>query len=176
MYRNQRTVIESAASLLCRKANEDMNYWLMKTEPAVFGIADLKARRDQTEHWDGVRNYEARNLMRDRMRPGDQAFLYHSSCAEPGIAGIVSISRAAYPDFTAWDPTSDHYDARSTPERPLWYMVDVRFEREFPRVISLKELKSEPRLQGMRVLRRGNRLSITEVVPEEWHLILGLLD
>ena len=108
-----------------------MNYWLMKTEPDCFGLEHLKAKPKRTEHWDGVRNYQARNFLRDGMQKGDLAFFYHSSCPEPGIAGIVKIARAAYPDHTAWDPDNEHFDPKSSPANPIWYMVDVKLEREF---------------------------------------------
>jgi predicted RNA-binding protein with PUA-like domain len=150
-----------------------MHYWLMKSEPDAFGIEDLKARPGQTEHWDGVRNYQARNLLREMQR-GDQAFFYHSSCAEPGIAGIVQIARDAYPDHTAFDPESKYYDPKSKPEKPLWYMVDVKFVRELAHPITLRELKAHPSLAGMRLLQRGNRLSVMPVSADEWRFILKL--
>jgi len=150
-----------------------MNYWLMKTEPDAFGIADLKKRRKQTEHWDGVRNYQARNFMR-AMQPGDQAFFYHSSCAEPGIAGIVEIVCAAYPDFTAFDPKNPHYDPRSMAAKPVWYMVDVKLAREFEQPVTLARIKATPALKNMRLVQRGNRLSIMPVTAKEWQTILQL--
>lgn len=152
-----------------------MTYWLMKSEPHVFGIADLAARPNKTEHWDGVRNFQARNFLRDQMRLGDRAFFYHSSCPEPGIAGIVEIARAGYPDPTAFDPDNDHYDPKSTPDKPIWYMVDVKLVRTFARVITLQELKRHPELRGMRLLARGNRLSVMPVSAAEWAFIVGLL-
>jgi predicted RNA-binding protein with PUA-like domain len=151
-----------------------MRYWLMKSEPHVFGIDDLHASPDKTEAWTGVRNYQARNFMRDHMRLGDKAFFYHSSCAEPGIAGIASVSRLAYPDATQFDSESPYYDPKATPERPRWLNVDVTLERK-TRLVSIKELRSYPELAGMRVLARGNRLSITPVKPEEWNFILRIL-
>ncbi len=150
-----------------------MNYWLLKSEPEAFSIADLARRPRRTEHWDGVRNYQARNYLRE-MRRGDHAFFYHSNCAVPGIAGIVSIVREGYPDFTAFDPDDPHYDPKSTPDRPRWFMVDVRHERTFERIISLQELKSFPALAGMRLLARGNRLSVMPVTAAEWSAILSL--
>lgn len=150
------------------------NYWLLKTEPQTFGLADLKRRPRRTEHWDGVRNYQARNFLRDRMQVGDQAFFYHSSCAAPGIVAIVEVVRAGYPDLTAWDPASPHYDPRSTPDRPVWYMVDVRLHRELAHPIPLAELKRQPALFGMPLLARGNRLSVMPVNPQEWQAILRL--
>ena len=150
-----------------------MNYWLMKSEPDVFGIADLKSRPRQTEHWDGVRNYQARNFLR-AMQSGDEAFFYHSSCAEPGVAGIVRIVRAAYPDPSALDPKSPFYDARSTPEIPVWFMVDVKLVREMKRLIPLSELKTNAALKNMRLVQRGNRLSVMPVAAREWNAILKL--
>lgn len=151
-----------------------MQYWLFKSEPETFSIDDLGQRPRQTEHWDGVRNYQARNYMRDRMRVGDEAFFYHSNCKTPGIVGTVSIVRAAYPDFTALDPDSPYHDPASTPESPRWFMVDVRLQRIFRRTISLQELKSIPELDGMQLLQKGNRLSILPVTKDQWRLILAL--
>lgn len=150
-----------------------MSYWLMKSEPDVFSIADLRSRPKQTEHWDGVRNYQARNFLR-AMKRGDQAFFYHSSCAEPGIAGIVKIARAAYPDPSAFDPRSPFHDPRGTPENPAWFMVDVKFQRTFRRVIPLSELKASPALKKMRLVQRGNRLSVMPVAAGEWNAILKM--
>ena len=153
-----------------------MNHWLMKSEPNVFGIHDLKVRPKKTEHWDGVRNYQARNFLRDGMRKGDLAFFYHSSCAEPGIAGIVKIVRAGYPDATAWDPKSKYFDPRSTPDRPVWYMVDVQLVREFDSVIPLTAIKANPALRDMQLVQHGNRLSILPVTEKEWNAILKMED
>ncbi|MEJ2572102.1 MAG: EVE domain-containing protein [Gammaproteobacteria bacterium] len=151
-----------------------MNYWLMKSEPDVFGIDDLRARPQRTEHWDGVRNYQVRNMLRDQMKQGDQAFFYHSSCKEPGIVGIVDIMREGYPDDSAWNPDSPYYDPKSAPARPRWYMVDVRYRRKLRRCITLQELKRHPALDSMPLLRPGTRLSITPVNPAHWHFILEL--
>lgn len=148
-------------------------YWLMKSEPDVFSIDDLKNRPNRTEHWDGVRNFQARNFMR-AMRSGDAAFFYHSSCPEPGVAGIIEIVREAYPDFTSWDPKSPYHDSRSTPEKPYWYMVDVRFQRKLKRLVPLAELRENPALKRMRLLARGNRLSIMPVTRQEWETILKM--
>ena len=150
-----------------------MAYWLLKSEPDTFGLHHLRARPRKTEHWDGVRNYQARNFMR-AMHKGDEAFFYHSSCAEPGVVGVVEIVREAYPDHTAWDPEHPHYDPRSTPEKPLWFMVDVRFVRALPRPVPLAALRDDPRLADMPLLRRGNRLSVLPVSPEHWAVILEL--
>jgi len=153
-----------------------MQHWLMKSEPDVFGIDDLAHARRRTTGWDGVRNYQARNFMRDGMARGDQAFFYHSNCAEPGIAGIVEISRTAYPDPTAFDSKDPHYDPDSTPDKPRWYMVDVTLVRRLDRVITLTELRkhAEKELKGLALLRRGNRLSILPVSERQWRFILSL--
>jgi predicted RNA-binding protein with PUA-like domain len=148
-----------------------MHYWLMKSEPSEFSIDDLVRARGHTTPWVGVRNYQARNFMRDGMRLGDRAFFYHSSCAEPGIAGIVEISRLAYPDATQFDRKSPYYDAKSTREAPRWINVDVRFLQKM-RLIALPELRAHPELAHMRILQRGNRLSITPVDPAEWAFVL----
>ena len=151
-----------------------MRYWLMKTEPGEFGIDDLANRPRRTEPWDGVRNYQARNMMRDEMKKGDRAFIYHSSCDEPGIVGIARIVREGYPDSTAFDPEDKHYDPGSDPGNPRWYLVDVRFERKLRRTISLAELKAQAALEGMPLVRRGNRLSVMPVSAAEWEHILSL--
>lgn len=151
-----------------------MNHWLMKSEPDVFGIDDLATRPEKTEPWDGVRNYQARNMMRDQMQTGDQVFFYHSNCEEPGIVGIAKVVKAGYPDYTAWDPKSKYYDPKSTPDNPRWYMVDVMFVRKLKRTISLEQLKQEKALESMPLVRRGNRLSVMPVTEREWSYILGL--
>jgi predicted RNA-binding protein with PUA-like domain len=152
-----------------------MNYWLMKSEPKSFAIDDLARRPAQTEHWDGVRNYQARNMLRDEMKLGDLVFFYHSNCDPPGIAGIAQVVREGYPDFTAFDPNDKHFDDRSDPQNPRWFMVDVQLVRKFERLISLDELKLHAQLDGMPLLRRGNRLSILPVSREHWAYILGLV-
>lgn len=151
-----------------------MKYWLFKSEPDVFGIDHLMKMPKRTDHWDGVRNYQARNMMRDEMRRGDLAFFYHSNCAEPGIAGIVEIVRGGYPDFTAFDPDTKYFDPKSDPDNPRWYMVDVKFKRRLKRTVTLAELKEHPELEGMPLVRKGNRLSVMPVAPEHWEFILGL--
>ena len=148
-----------------------MRYWLFKSEPDCFGIDDLSRRPKQTAAWDGVRNYQVRNMLRDEIKPGDQALFYHSSCSPPGVAGIISVVKAGYPDDTAWDIHSDHFDPKSTPENPRWFMVDVKLVKKFPRFIPLDEIKQHPKLKKMLILRKGNRLSITPVTPEEWAVI-----
>lgn len=149
-----------------------MQYWLFKSEPGEYSIDDLK--RDKVTHWDGVRNYQARNMMRDQMRKGDLGFLYHSNCAEPGITGLLTIVREGYPDHTAFDSADPHFDPKSDPESPRWYMVDVRYKRRLKRVIPLRELKTHAELSGFALVRKGNRLSVMPVSEEEWKFILGL--
>lgn len=147
------------------------NYWLMKSEPSCFSIDELSKRPHQTAPWDGVRNYQARNFMRDSMQIGDLAFFYHSSCNPPGIVGTVEIVSDAYPDHTALDPNSDHFDPKSTLENPRWFMVDVHLKQKYPSIISIETLRHYPELEEMRVLQRGNRLSITPVTKHEWDFI-----
>ena len=151
-----------------------MSYWLMKSEPDVFGIDDLYALPKKTDMWEGVRNYQARNMMRDDMRTGELAFFYHSNCKEPGIAGIMKIVRRGYPDFTAFDPDAKYFDPKSDPDNPRWYMVDVRFVRKLKRVITLSELKEHDALADLPLVRRGNRLSIMPISEEHWDFILSL--
>lgn len=151
-----------------------MNYWLMKSEPDVFGIDDLKNALHGIEPWDGVRNYQARNMMRDDMKAGDLAFFYHSNCKKPGIAGIMEIVREGYPDRTALDRTSRYYDPKCEPEKPRWYCVDVRYVRNLKRVITLSELKDDRALTGLPLIRRGNRLSVMPVSRTQWEHILAL--
>ena len=151
-----------------------MAYWLMKSEPSVFGIDDLKGKPKQTAFWDGVRNYQARNFMRDGMKKGDKIFFYHSSCPQPGIVGIAQVAREAYADATAFDPKDAHYDPKSDPSNPIWMGVDVKFVRKLKRVLSLDELKSAPSLDGFTLLRRGNRLSVMPVSEAHWKIVLDL--
>jgi predicted RNA-binding protein with PUA-like domain len=151
-----------------------MSRWLMKSEPETFGIDDLAARPGGIEPWDGVRNYQARNMLRDQMQVGDPAFFYHSNCPEPGIAGLMTIVRAGYPDDTAFDPASRYFDPASAPDKPRWFRVDVRFERKLRRLIPLSELKTYPELAALALLRKGNRLSVMPVSEAEWEFILSL--
>ena len=149
-----------------------MNYWLFKSEPNCYSIDDLA--RDKTEHWDGIRNYQARNFMRDQCQVGDQIIFYHSSCAEPGAVGICEVSREAYPDHTAWDPASDHPDPKSTRDNPRWLMVDVTFKAKFKTTVSLKDMRSIPALSEMQLLKKGNRLSLFPITKSEFELIQNL--
>ena len=151
-----------------------MNYWLVKTEPNEFSIDDLENMPDQTEHWDGVRNYQARNFMRDDMKIGDPVFFYHSNCDEVGIVGIAEVVKEGYPDFTAWDKKDRHYDPKTDPDNPRWIMVDIKFVKKLKNTISLKMLKDNPALKDMRLTQRGNRLSVMPVEAEEWRAILAM--
>lgn len=153
-----------------------MSYWLLKSEPDVFSIDHLAAAPKKITSWDGVRNYQVRNFMRDQMKPGDQAFFYHSSCAQPGIAGLVTINSAAYPDPTQFDHQHHHYDAASTRNNPRWLMMDVKLQRKFKRIITLEALRQHEKreLKQLLILKRGNRLSITPVEESEWRFIITL--
>jgi len=150
-----------------------MQYWLMKSEPDVFGIDDLK--KVKTEPWDGVRNYQARNMMRDQMKKGDKIFFYHSNCDVPGIVGVMKVAKEAYPDHTALNPEGKYYDSKSSEDNPRWFMVDVAFVKKFKRTISLAELKEQKALVDMPLVRKGNRLSIMPVGESEWEYILNML-
>ena len=151
-----------------------MSFWLLKSEPDVFSFADLKSRPKKTEPWNGVRNYQVRNMMRDQMHEGDLGFFYHSSCPVPGIAGVVKIVREAYPDPSQFDPASEYFDEGSRPEEPRWLMVDVRWQADFQDFVSLDMLRADPALADMLILRRGNRLSITPVEKAHWDRICQL--
>jgi predicted RNA-binding protein with PUA-like domain len=152
-----------------------MKYWLMKSEPTTFGIDDLAKAPRRRSGWDGVRNYQVRNMIRDQMQKGDLAFFYHSSCELPGIYGVARIVRAAYPDATAFDPRHAHFDPKSDPAAPTWYMVDVELVRRFETPVTLDQLKANARALGdLLVLKRGNRLSITPVTPLQWRKVLAL--
>jgi predicted RNA-binding protein with PUA-like domain len=154
-----------------------MQYWLMKTEPTTFSIEDLAKAPRQTTAWDGVRNFQARNMLRDQMKRGDQAFLYYSSTDVPGIAGVMEITKEGYPDPTAFDRKHHHYDPDSDPEEPRWFMVDVKLKERFSRIIALTELRAHAtkELKGMVLLRPGNRLSVSPVEPAHWKFIRSLL-
>ena|SRR3990167_2604036 len=151
-----------------------MRYWLLKSEPSCFSIDDLQQSPNQTTHWDGVRNYQARNYLRDQMQPGDAAFFYHSNCKTPGITGIVKIISNAYPDYTAFDPNSEHPDLSSNPDNPRWFMVDVQFVEKFENIISLAELKQHPELHQLALLKKGNRLSVSTISEQAWNYIMSI--
>ena len=153
-----------------------MNYWLMKSEPESFSIDALACAPQQTTCWDGVRNYQARNMLRDQMKRGDLVFYYHSNCEPPGIVGIVKIVREGYPDHTAFDPDDHHFDPKSDPAAPRWYMVDVKLVEKFSRVLSLRELKeyADDNLAGFQLLARGNRLSVMPVSSAQWNFVNSL--
>lgn len=150
-----------------------VNCWLMKSEPSEFSIMDLKNSPNQTECWDGVRNYQARNFMRDKMRTGDRVLFYHS-VLKPSVVGTARVVKTGYPDFTAWDPKSKHFDPKSTPENPIWYMVDICFESQFAEPIPLARLRTVPGLENMMLLLKGMRLSIQPVTAKEFDIIVAM--
>jgi predicted RNA-binding protein with PUA-like domain len=150
-----------------------MRYWLMKSEPSVFSIDDLARAKNQTTSWDGVRNFQARNLLREA-QVGDSVIFYHSSADPPAAVGTATIAKAAYPDASQFDPKSDYYDAASKKDEPRWFVVDVKLERKFPRPVTLAELRATPALEGMVLLRKGSRLSVQPVTPAEWKVVCKL--
>jgi predicted RNA-binding protein with PUA-like domain len=150
-------------------------FWLLKSEPAEFSISDLKKRPGRTECWDGVRNYQARNFMRDDMQVGDRILFYHSG-KSPAVVATARVVKKGYPDPTAWNPESRHFDPRSTPDNPVWYMVDIQMEKEFSRPLPLAELRALPALKDMILLRKGNRLSVMPVTAQDFHAILKIAD
>ena len=150
-----------------------MAHWLFKTEPSCFSLDDLTHRPDMKEHWDGVRNYQARNFLRDGVKLGDRVLIYHSNIPEPAVVGIAEVVREGYPDFTALDPGSDHFDPKASAVNPIWYMVDVRYAATLPRPVTLEEVKGNPLLADMPLVKRS-RLSIQPVTPEQWRVILTL--
>ena len=156
------------------RASQPARYWLLKSEPSAFAFDDLLAAPDRTTCWDGVRNYQARNFMRDDMRVGDRAFFYHSSTEPPAIVGVVEVVRAAYPDHTAFDPADPHHDPKSRPDAPTWVMVDIRAVERFARPIELDELRAADGLDGLELLRRGSRLSVQPVSEAHWQRVLAL--
>ena len=148
-----------------------MKYWLMKSEPNAFSLEDLKNSKNGTECWDGIRNYQARNFMRDEMKIGDRVLFYHS-VIKPSVVGTAKVVKEVYPDYTAWDPESNYFDPKSTPENPRWLMVDIKFEHEFEKPIMLAELREIKGLENMLLLRKGMRLSIQPVQEDEFNIIL----
>jgi predicted RNA-binding protein with PUA-like domain len=150
-----------------------MSCWLFKSEPGSFSLDDLKNRPDMTEHWDGVRNYQARNFLRDLVKAGDLVLFYHSGIPEPAVVGTAEVVREGYPDFTAFDPESGHFDPKSSPGNPVWYMVDIRFTAALKHPVTLEKIKGNPLLAGMPIVGRS-RLSIQPVKPEEWRIILAM--
>jgi predicted RNA-binding protein with PUA-like domain len=150
----------------------ERRYWLLKSEPGAYSFADLKGEEDQTAEWDGVRNYQARNTLRDEMKTGDGVLFYHSVVIPMAMVGTAEVARDGYPDFTAWAPSSEHPDPKSTPEIPIWYMVDIKAESEFPEPVTLADIKSTPELENM-ALVKNSRLSVQPVTAEEWEIIVG---
>jgi predicted RNA-binding protein with PUA-like domain len=150
-----------------------MAFWLFKTEPGCFSFDDLRNRPAMTEHWDGVRNFQARNFLRDSIKVGDRVLFYHSNIPEPVVVGLAEVVRGGYPDFTALDPSGEHFDPKASPINPIWYMVDVRFLEPLPKPVTLEDIKGTPLLGGMPLVRRS-RLSIQPVSPEEWQTILAM--
>lgn len=149
-------------------------YWLMKSEPDTFSIDDLAQAKNQTTFWEGVRNYQARNTLRDSMKVGDLAFFYHSSCKEPAIVGVVKITRKGYPDVTAFDPKSSYYDPKSKPSEPRWYGVDVQLVEKLARPLTLSSIRAEHKLADFKLLQKGNRLSVFSVTNQEWQILLSM--
>lgn len=151
-----------------------MQYWLIKSEPETCSIDDLARAPKKTEHWDGVRNYQARNFMRDQMQIGDLAFFYHSNCKVPGIVGIAKVNSKPYPDHTAFDPNSKYFDPKSNPDNPRWMMVDFKFVEKFKNLVALSDLRTNHKLESMKILQKGNRLSITPVTKAQWNEVLKM--
>ena len=149
-------------------------YWLMKSEPSVYSIEDLYRSKNKTTYWDGVRNYQARNYLRDEIKKGDLVLFYHSNTEVIGVAGICEVIKEGYPDFTAFDPSDKQYDPKSVKEKPTWYMVDIKLKQIFHEVLELKKIKNNKKLQGMKLLQRGNRLSVMPVTKEEFNEILKM--
>lgn len=151
-----------------------MNHWLLKTEPETFSIDDLKRAPKQTTCWDGVRNYQARNYMRDEMKCGDAVLLYHSSVQPAGVVGIATVVREAYPDHTAQDPNSDYFDPKAKPDNPIWMMVDIQWQQSFDSMLTLEQLRAEPALATMEVLKKGSRLSVQKVTAAEFKKVVQM--
>ncbi|MCX8056051.1 MAG: EVE domain-containing protein [Ignavibacteria bacterium] len=148
------------------------NYWLFKSEPDVYSIDDLE--RDGTTFWDGVRNYEARNYLRDKVKKGDKVLFYHSNCEVPGVYGVCEVVKEGYPDFTQFDPKNKYYDPKSNPNNPTWFMVDVKFVKKLKKPVTLEEIKNNPKLKNIRLVQKGNRLSIIPLTKEEFDEILKM--
>lgn len=146
-------------------------YWLFKTEPQAFSIDDLVSKPNQTEHWDGIRNYQARNFLRDQVKLGDQVFIYHSSCKQVGIVGLAEVVKEAYPDHTQFDPDSNYHDPKSDPANPRWYMVDVKLVEKFPQILPLKEIKGIAEIIEIGLVKKGHRLSIMPVTESEFSIL-----
>ena len=158
---------------LSRPSGANRQYWLLKSEPDEFSFDDLWKARERTATWDGVRNYQARNFLRDEVKKGDLAFFYHSNCKEPGIVGIVEVVKAGYPDPTAFDKKSDRYDPKSDPKNATWFAIDIRGIERFPRVVPIAELRDKPELEGMALLQKGSRLSVQRVRSAEWNAVVS---
>ena len=150
------------------------NYWLFKSEPDVFSIDDLAASPNATTYWDGVRNYQARNMLRDQISQGDWVLFYHSNANPKGVAGTARVVREGYPDHTQFEPESDYYDPKASQDKPRWFMVDIRFEEKFPHVVTLQQMRATPELGGMPLLKKGQRLSIQPVTEQQWQVIRAL--
>lgn len=148
-------------------------FWLIKSEPNAFGLDDLKKKPKSTDMWDGVRNYQARNFIKS-MQPGDMTFFYHSNCETPGIVGIAEIVSSAYPDPTAFDPDSKYFDPKGSPESPRWFVVDVKYKQKFSDILSLKEIKSNPKIKTLPLIQKGCRLSVMPVTPQEWQYLIKM--
>ena len=157
-----------------RGAHKDRQYWLLKSDAESFSFDDLWNLPDRTTHWDGVRNFQARNFLRDEMKKGDLAFFYHSGGSDPGVVGIVEVVREGYPDHTAFDPKDPHFDPDSKKESPTWSMVDIHAVQRFPRPVSLAEMRTKPELEGLPLLKKGNRLSVQKVGSTEWNAVVAL--
>lgn len=150
-----------------------MNYWLMKSEPGCFSIDDLQKRPEMTEPWDGVRNFQARNFMRDSMKVGDLAFFYHSNIPQPAVVGIMEVVKAGYPDRTQFNPAEQHFDPKASPDNPVWYLVDVKFLKRMPQEVTLEEIKNNPLLAEMALVNRS-RLSVQPVTAQQWRIIMAM--
>lgn len=151
-----------------------VQYWLMKTEPTTYSIDDLESEKNRTTSWEGVRNYQARNLLRDEIKKGDRVLFYHSACKEPAVVGIAVVARAGYPDSFAFDPSSKYHDEKSDPDDPTWYMVDIKLDKKFPQPVTLAELRKKPGLKDMVLLQKGSRLSVQPVKKAEFDTILKM--